>query len=394
MDFTKYKGKISNSGSDERGSYSGGVAGDQTGREWSIVNWYSRPWTCVLRHPDPKVRELIAQLGVEAALNNNVGYDQYQRGTYWTNLQKVGYRPSKITTPCEADCSAGVIANTKAVGYLLNIPALKNLSATYTGNMRSGFKAAGFQVLTDKKYLTSPDYLVPGDILLYDNNHTATNLGIGSKSGYNQQAPAAAVGKNETSTSTKEIQTMLIAAGWGLDGTGNYGEKTTAAVKEFQQLYGLPVTGSVNAKTLSVLKEVYAIVKDGFDANYYSNKYADLKKAFGTDKKKLLNHYYVFGRKENREYKAPPAQAGRAAVVTASLLNIRKGPGKNEANLTTYPRLKYGAPVRVISQEGAWFLISISGDAGAKYAVDLNGKATGDKGTRRGYASTEYIKIQ
>lgn len=60
MDFTKYKGKISNSGSDERGSYSGGAAGDQTGREWSIVNWYSRPWTCVLRHPDPKVRELIA----------------------------------------------------------------------------------------------------------------------------------------------------------------------------------------------------------------------------------------------------------------------------------------------------------------------------------------------
>lgn len=394
MDFTKYKGKISNSGSDERGSYSGGAAGDQTGREWSIVNWYSRPWTCVLRHPDPKVRQLIAQLGVEAALNNNVGYDQYQRGTYWTNLQKVGYRPSKISTPCEADCSAGVIANTKAAGYLLNIPALKNLSATYTGNMRSGFKAAGFQVLTDKKYLTSPDYLVPGDILLYDNNHTATNLGIGSKSGYNQQAPAAAVGKNETSTSTKEIQTMLIAAGWSLDGTGNYGEKTTAAVKEFQQLYGLPVTGSVNAKTLSVLKEVYAIVKDGFDANYYSNKYADLKKAFGTDKKKLLNHYYVFGRKENREYKAPPAQAGRAAVVTASLLNIRKGAGKNEANLTTYPRLKYGAPVRVISQEGAWFLIEISGETGAKYAVNLSGKATGDKGTRRGYASTEWIKVQ
>lgn len=394
MDFTKYKGKISNSGSDERGSYSGGAAGDQTGREWSIVNWYSRPWTCVLRHPDAKVRELIAQLGVEAALNNNIGYDQSQRGTYWTNLQKVGYRPSKITTPCEADCSAGVIANTKAAGYLLNIPALKNLSATYTGNMRSGFKAAGFQVLTDKKYLTSPDYLVPGDILLYDNNHTATNLGIGSKSGYNQQTPAAAVGKNETSTSTKEIQTMLIAAGWNLDGTGNYGEKTTAAVKEFQQLYGIPATGSVNAKTLSVLKEVYAIVQNGFDANYYSNKYADLKKAFGTDKKKLLNHYYIFGRKENREYKAPPAQAGRAAVVTASLLNIRKRPGKNEANLITYPRLKYGAPVRVISQEGAWYLIEISGDTGAKYAVDLNGKATGDKGTRRGYASTEYIKVQ
>lgn len=188
---------------------------------------------------------------------------------------------------------------------------------------------------------------------------------------------------------------MLIAAGWNtLTGTGNYGEKTTAAVKEFQQLYGLPVTGSVNAKTLSILKEVYAIVQNGFDANYYSNKYADLKKAFGTDKKKLLNHYYVFGRKENREYKAQPTQTGRAAVVTASLLNIRKGAGKNYGNLDSYPRLKYGAPVRVTSQDGAWFLIEISGDTGAKYAVDLNGRATGNKGTRRGYASTEYIKVQ
>lgn len=43
---------ISNCGHDERGKYSGGKAGDQTGTEWQVINWYNRPWKCVLRHPD------------------------------------------------------------------------------------------------------------------------------------------------------------------------------------------------------------------------------------------------------------------------------------------------------------------------------------------------------
>ena len=46
---------ISNSGSDENGAYSGGQAGDQTGKEWRMRDWYNRPWTCVLRYPDQKV---------------------------------------------------------------------------------------------------------------------------------------------------------------------------------------------------------------------------------------------------------------------------------------------------------------------------------------------------
>lgn len=184
IDFTKYYGKISNSSGDQNGHIHGGAAGDQTGKEWQIRSWYNRPWTCILRYPDQEVRELIAELGIQAANNDKIGYDQYQRDTYWTQLKNSGYRPSKITKACEADCSAGVIANTKAAGYLKNITALKNLSASYTGNMRTGYKKAGFTVLTDKKYLTGYDYLVPGDILLYDNHHTATNLSIGKKAGY------------------------------------------------------------------------------------------------------------------------------------------------------------------------------------------------------------------
>ena len=196
---------ISNSGHDEHGRYHGGQAGDQNG-EWVIQNWYNRPWNCILRYPVASVRKKIAELARKAANNNKIGYDQYQRMTYWTQLQKANYDPSKIKVACEADCSAGVIANVWAVGYIFNIGALKNLSATYTGNMRSAFKTAGFEVLTASKYLTSDKYLLEGDILLNDAHHTATNLDDGS-----------AV-KTSTSTAKKsvhEIAKEVIAGKWG-----------------------------------------------------------------------------------------------------------------------------------------------------------------------------------
>lgn len=212
VNFNNYYGKISNSGGDENGGIHGGTAGDQTGNEWCIRNWYNRPWSCVLRHPNQEVRELIAELGIEAANNNKIGYDQYQRDTYWTQLQKAGYRPSKITVACEADCSAGVIANTKAVGYLLGISALKNIGASYTGNMRTAYKNAGFQVLTDSKYLTSGDYLLPGDILLNDGAHTATNLGIGSKSGGSSSNSSSSSSSSSGSLNTTAKWTGVVTA--------------------------------------------------------------------------------------------------------------------------------------------------------------------------------------
>lgn len=171
---------ISNSGSDENGSYRYGAAGDQTGKEWTLRSWYNRPWDCVLRYPDINVGIKMAELGCKAALNDKIGYDQYERYTYWQQLQKVGYDPSKITVACESDCSAGVIANTRAAGYLLNISKLKDLSATYTGDMKNAYIKAGFQVLTGNNYLNSPQYLLPGDILLNEAHHTAMNITLGT----------------------------------------------------------------------------------------------------------------------------------------------------------------------------------------------------------------------
>lgn len=186
IDFNKYimstsTHYISNSGSDENKQYHDGKAGDQTGHEWELKAWYNRPWTVVLRYPNQKVAQTIAELSIAAALNNKIGYDQYQRTTYWTQLKAANYNPSNITVACEEDCTAGVSANVRAAGYLCGIKALQNVPLCSSRNMRAEFVAAGFKALTASKYLTSTNYLLPGDILLYENHHAAANVTCGSK---------------------------------------------------------------------------------------------------------------------------------------------------------------------------------------------------------------------
>lgn len=166
---------IANSGGDERGKTTGGKAGDQKS-EWVLKKWYNRPWNHILRYPDIKVGILIAQLSIQAALNQNIGYDQNQRTTYWTQLKKVGYIPSKIKTPCEQDCSAGVSSNVKAAGALLGIKKLYDIPICSSRNMLAQFTKAGFKDLTASKYRTGGSYLLPGDILLYTSHHAAANV--------------------------------------------------------------------------------------------------------------------------------------------------------------------------------------------------------------------------
>lgn len=181
--------KISNCGHDENGRYAGGKAGDQTGTEYQIMNWYSRPWMCVLRFKNRKAASLIADMAKKAALNNLIGYDQgtvgnsNDRYTFWQHLKASNYDPAQITVSCETDCSASTAAIIKGAGYRLNLSKLKSVSIYLTThNMRQALKNAGAKVLTDKKYLTSGDYLKAGDILLNDNHHVAIAVTSGSKS--------------------------------------------------------------------------------------------------------------------------------------------------------------------------------------------------------------------
>ena len=62
-----------------------------------------------------------------------------------------------------------------------------------------------------------------------------------------------------------------------------------------------------------------------FDAKYYSNKYADLKAAFGTNEKKLLNHFQTYGMNEARQAKA----TFNVEYYKANYEDLRKAFGSN-----------------------------------------------------------------
>lgn len=302
---------ISNCGSDERGKYTGGNAGDQTGKEWRLINWYSG-WKCVLRHPDPNVRAMICQMAKDAANNNLIGYDQGQRLTFWQQLEKSNYDPAQIKTACEADCSSGVAAICKAVGYRLNIAALKNISIyVYTGNERAALKAAGFEVLTASKYLTSDAYLLEGDVLLNDSCHTTINVTNGSKSGVEATPAPSNTPNNGTVTYNnvvKNIQTWINNyCGVGLVIDGSFGPKTKAGLcmalqKTLNENFGahLVIDGSFGSKTkaacvsasrhknLTYIAQAmlyskgynmnHSIVNNNLDASYGSGTKTSIKK--------------------------------------------------------------------------------------------------------------------
>ena len=244
--------KISNSGSDEHGNYKGGQAGDQTGREWYIRDWYNRPWNCVLRHPNAEVRKCLATLAVKAAKNDRIGYDQSQRDTYKEALMEAGWDPEAIKRNVESDCSAGVIANIIATGYILGIAGLQRFGATYTGNMRAEGKNRGFDVLTDPKYLTSSEYLIAGDIPLNDKHHVCTVVTNGIKSG--AETPLTEKGDYEImplikkGSRGKAVKILQIMLG-GLEVDGSFGWKTLNAVVTFQKKHGLEPDGEVGPLT-------------------------------------------------------------------------------------------------------------------------------------------------
>lgn len=201
-------GKISNSGKDERGQYHGGAAGDQTGEEWQIRDWYDRPWTAVLRHPDANIREMIASYSEKAAANDNIGYDQYERTTFWNQLRASNYDPAQITNKCEADCSAGVAAIVKAIGFVTGNEKMQGVPETmWTGNEKQSLKNAGFEVLTDTKYLKSDSELVRGDILLYHNAKKKTGHTVIYTSGSSEI-------QNGGKT-TYDLALEVIAGKWG-----------------------------------------------------------------------------------------------------------------------------------------------------------------------------------
>ena len=160
-----------------------GQGGDQTGKEVYIQENFSITGSF---KPDVVLRPTRVSLARDSAIacilackNDAIGYSQTGyggRNSLEKRAAEVGYDVSKITEPCNTDCSAfmtlcAVIGGAKFSYYNSwnNAPVCSTMQAWFTQN-------GDYIALTDSVYLTITDHLRIGDILVDKDRHTVMVL--------------------------------------------------------------------------------------------------------------------------------------------------------------------------------------------------------------------------
>lgn len=311
--------KIAQASIDENGKTHGGKAGDQNGKEVKISNWYSygkSGWDVVIRPKDRNKAHKMAEAMKAACANDNIGYDQWERESLLTEVKKVGNDFSKITTPTETDCSALVATVIIATGTPEEKMRNKGRSnkLAYTGDLKSLCAASGeFTILTEKKYLTSGDYLLEGDIILNEKNHVVVAIENGSKAETSAPTPASTPDPipyphlGSQGEGVKKIQSGLNQVGYSLLVDGIWGKNTQAAVLDFQKKSGMNPDGLWGPKSEAALAAAIA------------------------------------AQSKNNGYKVQ--------VTARNGLNVRKGPGSNYGVVKVLP---YGTNATVLEEVSGW----------------------------------------
>jgi hypothetical protein len=151
-----------------------GVAGDQTGNEVSVSDWYNAPWLAVFRPKNEIVAEKIASFVEKACVNDLVGYSQNDRLSLFYAWIAAGKKLDYITHPVNCDCSSLVAC------ACINAGLAVKRSMTTDVEEDTLISTNAFEKLTQRQYIQSYDFLKRGDIL-WKNGHTAVVLTNGSK---------------------------------------------------------------------------------------------------------------------------------------------------------------------------------------------------------------------
>ena len=254
--------KVGSARIDENGKISGGAAGDQTGKEVMIQDYYmhTKGWY-MLRPKSVDDANKIAQAMTDACANNNIGYDQGNRLGVITQLKKYGSM-KKIAVKTEADCSSLVRGCCMEAGF--------DPGNFTTANEVAVLKASG--KFKDPEEIISSSMLYNGDILVTKTKgHTVVvTSGRPRTDGetYSGTFPALPprgyylLGDGyKTLTNYKtQIKRIQMFLNWAIDAglkvDGKYGPNTEAAVERFQVLYGLTVDGSFGSKSLAMAKMI------------------------------------------------------------------------------------------------------------------------------------------
>lgn len=267
------------------------------------------------------------------------------------------------------DCSSAVITAWEQAGV-----KVKTAGATYTGNMYNVFLNNGFKDVTSLVTLSNGSGLKRGDVLLNIRSHVAMYVGDGKEveASINEKGTAtggtpgdqtgreilvrsyrnypwnkilrftngeaistttsaaashSTVRYGSTGDEVKTLQNNLNQLGYSLDVDGDFGSKTLAAVRDFQNKNVLTVDGIVGPATWAKLDTLVAA---------------------------------------KQEANAPSKEPKWVGRVTASSLNVRTGPSTDYGRVAAYPQLGYGNLVDVCdevtnSSGNVWYYIRIGG---------------------------------
>lgn len=148
--------KVGSARRDERGKYSGGTSGDQTGQEVSTQDYYlhSKGWY-LFRPKTVDLANALANSMLNACNNNNIGYDQGERYGVVNMVRKYG-STAKIAEKTESDCSSLVRACCIECGF---DPGDFNTSSEPNALARTG-------KFENKISVTSSTTIYNGDVLV------------------------------------------------------------------------------------------------------------------------------------------------------------------------------------------------------------------------------------
>ena len=241
---------------DEHGNATGGNAGNQTGTEVRKGPWYQFGQNVIMRCTDSTKAAKIAEAALKTAANNNIGYDQSQRTTFYTAAGRVGWDPSKITAKVETDCSASVAVYCRYAG----IPLSKDV---YSGNLRAALTRTGlFRAYTGTGWTNTDANLKKGDIIIAPGKHVIVAVSDAPAPSNNKPTP-------KPTKSIDDIAKEVIEGKWGNGETRK--SKLKAAGYDYnaiQKRVNEILKGSTSYSTKTVIAKAGLNVRKGPGTNY------------------------------------------------------------------------------------------------------------------------------